>query len=215
MNMTNQKSKIADCEICDKVNVETWMMHGNILMCRECRENEQKVMIEESRTIDSNVVLKTDIFTVKTVAAVELRGAIEADESIPEDAKQYAYAKECMTRYKNLKKVIFEEELALNEKKNELRMWQVNVQESAGTLRAELKAQFKELDVNYQPGPITKQNKTTKPVKKFNKKELYEVAKKYGYSAQLVQRFVVAKTLSPEDACKFIQNMANADPVQS
>lgn len=216
MAITNHKSKVADCEVCDKTTIEVWLMHGNIWMCLSCRDTEQKLVIEESREIDSKIELKTDIFAAKTVAAVELRGAIEADESIPQDQKEYVYAKECLIRFKHMQQVIFEDRLALQEKENEARMWQVNVQNSAGKLRTELRAQFKELDVNYQPTPITKQVKTTKPVKegkKFNKAELYAAAKKYGFPAQLIQRIVLVKNLSPEDACKHLQSLAAGEPV--
>ena len=180
-----------DCEVCNAVAVEVWMEHGNILMCKDCREKEHAAvsqektatrMIEESRVIDSSIKLKTDVFLAHTVAAVELRGAIEADESIAADQKEYVYATECMTRFKHLQQVIFEKRQELNEQENGLRMWQVNVQTAAGKLRSDLRAQFKELDINYQPAPPTKKVHTQKPVKpgkRFDKAALFEAAKKY------------------------------------
>lgn len=214
--------KIDDCEVCDKKQIPVTLMHGNILMCSECKEKEMQVvtrikeatqLIDESRKIDSSIQLKQDIYLAKTVPAVELRGAIEANAEIPADQKEYAFAKECMTRFKNLQKVIFEERQALLEKENELRMWQVNVQTAAGKLRAEKRLEFKELDVTYQPTPITTKVKTTKPVKpgtkKFDKTALFEAAKKYNVPAAGVQSLVISKNMSAEDAAKHLHQLMN------
>lgn len=210
MNKNNGQSK-GDCDCCPKTDVEIFLMDRGMMMCSECRDKENSVnaMIKESRAVDSSIQLKTDIFLAHTVPAVELRASIERDEKIAAEEKEYAYAKECMARFKHLQQVIFEERKALLEKENELRMWQVNVQSAAGKLRADKRAEFKEADINYQPAPITKKQKTTKPVttKKFNKAELYAAAKKYNLPAEAIQAMVVSRNMSPEDAAQAIAKL--------
>jgi hypothetical protein len=196
-----------DCECCDSVAVDVTLQHGNMWMCAACSTKEQVAtqLIEQSKTIDSAIVVKADIYNAKTVAAIELRGAIEADSSIPDDQKEYAYAKACFTRFQNMQKVIFDKRQELLDNENELRMWQVNVQTTAGKLRAEYREQFKMLDVSYQPVSITKKNKSVKPVKAgkaFDKAAVFEFAKKYDVPASGIQSIVISRNMSPENAAK-------------
>lgn len=212
--------KIGDCEIRDEhKDVEVFLEAGNIWMCQICRDYEAELternalarkMIQESRSVDSSIQLKQDIFTAKTVPAIELRAAIEHDDSIPADQKDYAFTKECMTRFQNLQKIIFEERKALSEKENELRMWQVNVQTSAGKLRSDIRAEFKQLDVNYQPTPVKsiKPKAVKQPSKKaFDKKALYEAAKKYDVPALQVQSIIVSRNMDANAAAKYLAEL--------
>ena len=59
--------------------------------------------------------------------------------------------------------------------------------------------------MNYQPEPISKKVKTTKPVKvtkAFDKTALYDAAKKYGVPAMTIRSICVSKGKSVEDAAK-------------
>lgn len=211
--------KIGDCEIKDEhKDVEVFLEAGNIWMCQICRDYEAELternalarkMIQESRSVDSSIQLKQDIFTAKTVPAIELRAAIEHDDSIPADQKDYAFTKECMTRFQNLQKIIFEERKALSEKENELRMWQVNVQTSAGKLRTDIRAEFKALDVNYQPTPVKniKPKAVTTSKKTFDKKALYEAAKRYDVPALQVQSIIVSRNMTADNAAKYLAEL--------
>lgn len=207
-------TKRGTCEVCDTENVDLYSMYGNILMCANCKAQDEAVtarqanvidMIESSNKIDASIQLKSDLFNASTIAAVELRAAIEQNEEVPAAQKDYVYAQECLKRFKHLQQVIFDERKALLEKENEMRMWQGNVQTAAGKLREELKAQFKEVDVTYQPTPVTvkkvKAAATSKPSKKaFDKNALAEAAKKYDVPQLGIQSMVVSRNMSYEDA---------------
>jgi hypothetical protein len=211
----NRKKQIADCEVCDKTNVEVTMAQpGNILMCDTClADNDAAVaaskvvnrIVEESRKVDSTIQMKADIFMAKTVPITQLKAAIDHDENIPTDQKQYVFVKQLDEHIKILKRAAFDKRTELNDIETELRAYQVNAQDAAGRLRADLRAQFKELDINYEPVTITKKQKTTKPVtaaKKFDKKALYEACKKYGVPAHAVQMMVTSKNMPIEAAAK-------------
>lgn len=210
-----------DCECCTTTDTQLYQMHGNILMCRDCMEREQaainasrdgmksaQTMMNDSRVVDSSIKLKSDVFLAKTTAAIELRAMIEQDDTIPATEKEYAYAKEMMLRFKNLQKAIFEMRTELNEKENEMRMWQVNTQTAAGKLHEKYRAEFHELDVNYRPTPIVKKVQTTKPVrtaKSFDKVALADACKKYGIPehAAIVRMMMVSRNgLSADNAAK-------------
>lgn len=204
-----------ECECCDKVDVTVYVTTGNIRMCSDCKEKQDaavqqaasvNTMIVASRSIDANIQIKTDIFQAATVAAVELKGAIDADEAIPADQKNYIMAQESLKRYQNLQKVIFEERQALLVKENELRMWQTQVQNFAGKLRAEQKEQFRNFDINYQP----QTPKSVKPAKAKSVKvtakaaDIIEAAAKYNVPSSAVAMVANARNLTAEGAAKYL-----------
>jgi hypothetical protein len=212
------KPVIGECEAglpgCLGSNVEVWKTHGNMVMCLVCLEREQtlitqtaaaKKLIEDSRQVDSSAQIKQDIFLAKTVPAVVLRGAINANAEIPDADKEYAYAKECYDRYLQLKAAVSATRAQLVEQETEMRMWQVNVQTSAGRLRTELRNQFKELDSNYQPTPVAK----PKPVSVSNKQSRAETraalkaaADKYGIDQATIQAMSQGLKISIEAAAE-------------
>lgn len=172
-----------DCECCDSTAVDVTLQHGNMWMCATCSEKEKVAtkLIEESKVIDSSIQVKADIYNAKTVAAIELRGAIEADSTIPADQKEYVYAKMCYDRYKHIQEVIFNQRKELIANENEMRMWQVNVQTTASKLRTEQREQFKTLDSSYQPVPQkTPKSRPIRTPKAVQREEIHEAARKYG-----------------------------------
>src|SRR5262245_4100231 len=102
--LPKMKPTIGECEVCDTTNDEDWKMNGNTLRCaswcdteieatKKCAEVE-KILVG-SRKVDSSVTLKTDILVAKTVAAIELRAAIQNDPQYTTDeAREYAFTKE-------------------------------------------------------------------------------------------------------------------------
>lgn len=213
--LTNRNAVVkGDCESCEKTDIQLYPMHGNMMLCEACRDKELEVVernknvnkiLIESRAVDNAIQLKTDVFLAKSASLIELLASINANEAIPADMKEYAYAKECMARFKNRQQAIFEKRAELLELENEARMYQVNVQNTAGKLQAKYRDEFKEVSVNYQPEPINKKVKTTKPVKvtkAFDKTALYEAAKKYGVPAMTIRSICVSKGKSVEDAAK-------------
>jgi len=217
--------KTANCEVCEAVNVPVYRMPGNIEMCESCKASEEAAtqrsveainLITESKKIDSLIELKSDVFNAATVSAPELRAAIENNQDIPANMKDFEFAKQCFERFKHMQQVIFQQRVELQEKEAEMRVWQANVQTAAGKLREEYKAQFKAIDIAYQPQtPTIKKIKSAatsgkgnKPgTKTFNKKACDEAAAKYGVPAFGVQSMAVSRNLSYEDAAKELKSL--------
>lgn len=219
--MAVNQTKIQDCEVCSNTAIKTTCTYGNIWMCDECIEKERKLTEENMKPenvqarvnatlhaaakIDESIVVKTDLFNAATVASVELKAAIDNDENIPADQKQYVYANACLERFQKFQKVVFDQRQELLENENKMRMWQTQVQQAASTLRGELREKFKQFDVNYQPIPP----KTVKPAapktgKKFQKEEVRKHAAQYKVPEAAVQMLVVAKNMTPEAAAKHL-----------
>jgi hypothetical protein len=206
---TNNKPKIGDCEACDSVNTKITFQYGNMWLCDECWQKELLVqtqvkdtvnILDHARSVDNSVEIKSDLFNAATVAAIELKAAIEQDDSIPSDQKMYAYAKTCMDRMQHMKKVIFEQREELIKNESIARMWLVQTQESAGRLRTEQREHFKNLDVSYQPAKVVKPKAQSVPKKRMNLAEIKEAAAKYDLPHAAVQSIVVSRNMSPVDA---------------
>jgi hypothetical protein len=210
---TNPNIKTGDCEVCDKTNIRISLRHGNIWFCDDCWEKEQKSitasaqeLIERSHKIDEAVQVKSDLFNAATIPALELRAAIQQNADIPEDQKEYAFAKESMKRFELEREAVFSQRQALLERENVMKMWQITTQTAAGKLRTELREQFKELNINYQPAPP----KTIKPAapktgKKLQKDEIYAALKKYELDsvfAPAIQTLILAKNMTAEQAAR-------------
>lgn len=221
--MAVNQTRIQDCEVCTATAIKTTCTYGNIWMCDDCIERERKLTEENMKPenvqarvnatlhaaakIDESVVVKTDLFNAATVASVELKAAIDNDENIPADQKQYVYANACLERFQKFQKIVFDQRQELLETENKMRMWQMQVQQAAATLRGELREKFKQFDVNYQPAPP----KSVKPAsprtskKKFSREELNTAIKKYnldGSHAVAVQMLATAKNWKVEEAAK-------------
>jgi hypothetical protein len=216
-NTNSKTARIGDCEVCDATNIVVIIAHGNILMCESCKTNDDalttknkeiKQIVQSSNQVDESIQIKTDLFNAGTVAAIELRGAIDADDTIPADQKDYAYAKLCLIRFQHFQKVVFEQRQELLARENEMRAWQVQTQTAAGKLRSEYRDQFRSVDVSYQPAvvkvvkPASSTGKTGK--KKFNKQELFDAAKKFNVPADGVRMVMVSRNMTASTAAEFL-----------
>ena len=130
-----------ECEYCHYGRKTVTVRRGDP-MCADCARVEDDAvsqnahkMIEDSRKVDSSVRIQPDIFKAITTSAIELRGAIEHDDSIPADQKDYAVAKLCHERMIHFQKVVFETSKALDEYETTMKAWQVQTQDAAGKLR--------------------------------------------------------------------------------
>lgn len=219
----NRPTKKGDCECCLKTDI-TLHHFNNMWMCDECKTKELALMpevkivngvnniIEKSRQIDASVEIKADLFNAETVASVELKSAIERDETIPADKKQYVYADESLTRYLQFKQAVFEMREEMNRKENAMRFWQVQARQAAATLHGEFREKFKALDINYQPvaPPKPKLPSASKPktgTKKFKLEEIKKFAEQYGVPHTSVQLVATAKNLTAEEAAKYLSEL--------
>jgi len=197
------KSKIGDCETCDKTELEIKCWFSNMYQCEECHAKdvahnspeaqqargeeykaEQKVLIE-SRTIDSAIVVKTDLFNAATVAIMDLKKAIDNDETITN--KPYALASELKDRFEHFKTVVFDLNNQLVEAGNQQKAIQVYLNNLANQLRAEEREKLKIADINYKPNLV--KNPTLRTIKtsgtsskKATKGEIKKAAQANGFS---------------------------------
>lgn len=216
----------AVCECCTNVG-EVERRYGNMLMCDTCwnkeqaiskehmsPENQQKRLneyLERSRKIDEQVKVKTDLFNAATIAAVELKAAIQQDDNIPVAEKDFTYARTCFERFTHFQKVVFEERQALLKNEEAMRMWQVQTRMMAAQLSAELREQFKQADLTYQPvAPKSIKPAATKVGKKFDAEDVRNMAAKYNVPMAAVQMLVVARKITPEEAAKSLVQAGGA-----
>ncbi len=75
-------TELATCEACPNIGpCEIWL---GMLLCKSCYEKEEKQIksIVEAKAIDDRVQLRSDVFNAETVAIVQLKQLIDADDSI-------------------------------------------------------------------------------------------------------------------------------------
>jgi hypothetical protein len=166
--------------------------------------------VEDSRRMDESIEVKQDVWNAATVPFIELKAAIDNNPTIPADQKDYALVKEAAARIDKMSAAIFAAEAEIMKLKNERHAWLTNTQQTASKLRSDIRAQFKQYDVNYQPAPITKKSKSATPVKSpktFAKEAVNEAARKYGVPASAVQMIILSKNVSAEEAAKLYAQM--------
>ena len=211
----NTTTATGDCDCCTRTDVKLRLsVKGNMMQCDECRAKDEatrtadaKNLIEFSRKIDTQIVLKADVFEKTAVSFVALQGAVLANGDIPADRKDYVLLEEVSARMKTLTAAIFEQKAALVAMENERNALLHNAQQVAGKLRESDRAKFREFDVNYQPAPV-KKPKTVKPAKaSFKKSEVMAAAAKYGVPAPQVQAIIVSKNMGPDDAAKYMAGL--------
>ena len=220
----NESRKESDCDCCELTGIVTYYTpRGDMWQCQGCKDKDaalearqiqSQMLLTDIKKMDDSVHMKADIFTAKTVAAIELRGAIEADSTIADADKDFVYASRMRDRILHLKQVIEAKRASLIEDQNEVGMWQVNAQEVVAKLSAQHRAHFKEMDLNYHPPTVTKEKvvKTAKsgPSVPKPKKVTYtsvqraEAAIKWNLPLNLIQLTAELRGVSPDEAGRII-----------
>jgi len=175
-------AEMHECDICGRA-VSVQVKYGNMLMCAECAEKEDKLyeesqkpeniaarlqsipvpeptdinaILKEAHNIDDAIQVRGDLFNAHTVAIVDLKQSIDNDMSIVN--KPYALAEELKRRFEHLKTVVFELQQQIVEAGSNQKAIQVYLNQLANTLRAEEREKLKISDLSYQPAKV-------KPVK--------------------------------------------------
>lgn len=206
------KSKIGDCETCEKTELEIKCWFSNMYQCDECHAKdvahnspeaqaargevykaEQKVL-DEARAIDASIVVKTDLFNAATIAIVDLKKSIDLDESITN--KPYVLAEQLKARFEHFKTVVFDLNQQLVEAGNQQKAIQVYLNNLANSLRAEEREKLKIADINYKPNlvknPTIKTLKTSgTSSKKATKAEIKKAATELGIPEFTLASFVL------------------------
>lgn len=167
-------------------------------------------VLRQSKEIDSNVQIRTDLFNAATVSIIELKKAIDEDSSI--ENKPYKLAKTLKERFEHYKNLVFELNTQIAEAGNNQKAIQVYLNNLANTLRAEEREKLRLADISYTPKPpkaIKTPSVTTRQTKKstkIDKVELRKYASELGISEFMLQMIVVQKGISVADAAKQIKD---------
>lgn len=158
-----EKPKIGDCESCTTTNTEVWRMYGNMWLCIDCRTKELDITskqasvrstLDQFRQTTEHINLQTDIHNANTVEILALRSSVYADDTIPDDQKEQRFTDLMLEQYLKFKAAVKATQELLTQQQNAMKAFQVNGQEAAGRLSAELQAKYREFNVNYNPQPV-------------------------------------------------------------
>ena len=222
-----EHSDKAECEVCGNVGLVD-LMYGSILMCQSCFEKERDLAkqntrpeivaarlnqarldslnqaLSEARQVDESIKVSSDLFNADTIAIVERKKLIDANNSI--ENKPYFLAEELLNQFRINTKVIFEKNDELIKLNNQQKAIQVYLNNLANQLRQEEREKLKIQDINYKPEkPQIKRQVSPRTSPKLDMSELRRVANEIGVSVMFVQQFVVSKGISPDEAGKMIR----------
>lgn len=219
------QTKTGNCEVCPTENVNVILKPGNIWMCEPCSIKEDELtaqnntpeavqsrvnaVIERAKEIDKKVEVRTDIFNAETVSIVELKKAIEADETIIN--KPYALAQTIKERWEKLQTVGFELSEKLVEINNQQKAIQVYMNNLANSLRSEEREKLRIQDINYKPQAVkpakvkTVSTTGTKRTSKIDKVALKKYSTELGIAEFTLQSFVISMGCSVEEAATRIR----------
>lgn len=232
------------CAIC-RERESNAIRYGNMPMCNQCWEKEQamtaenmspenqqarviaqqQVMersrienatIEMSQKIDNSITIRSDIFNAKTTAILDLKAAIDNDETIAN--KPYALAETLKTRFEHLSSVIFDAQQVVMDGANEQKAIQSYLNTLANQLRSEEREKLKLADISYKPQTIKPTVKTVKTTgtkaskvpahrQKFDKEALKKYATELGVPEFHLQQVVIQQGVTVEKAADIVRAM--------
>jgi hypothetical protein len=191
-------------------------------MCRECYETNKRLTeesklgaqsrvdtlnatIREAKVIDESIKLDTDRFNAATISIAEIKAAIDSDESISSDKKDYKLAEVMIERFNHYKAVYFEAQQKAVEAGTHQKAIQVYLNNLANKLRSEEREKLKLQDINYKPNPVAPGKSAVKTIKdptkkKYTQKQIMDAAKKANAPLSVIQALVIAQNMSPEAA---------------
>ncbi len=222
----NQNRKIGNCEVCKNTEIPISLHYGNMWFCDGCwgkeelstktnqspEKQQERVdalqlnnAIKQSRQIDESVQIHTDLFNAETMAIVELKKAIDSDESIVN--KPFALAEEILKRFQRDKELIFNANQAISEAGNRQKAAQVYLNQLANQLRSEEREKLRLADISYKPSPpkLDKPKAIKTAAKKIDKVELRKYAAELSVSEFTLQMLVVSKGISVEAAANMLR----------
>jgi len=171
------------------------------------RVNEMNMnTLERQIHVDTTIQVTSDVFNAKTVAIIELKEAIDNDDSI--ENKQYELAKRLKDRFTHLKEVIFERTQENLNDSSEQRSIQSYLNNLANNLREKERDELRLKDLTYKPLAPSKPAKPRKPkAPKFNKADVKLYAAQIGVDEFTLQMICVSKGLQPKEAAEELKKM--------
>lgn len=168
-------------------------------------------VLKQSREIDNQIQVRTDVFNAQTVSIQELKSAIDSDPAITN--KPYQLALELKSRYQKFRDAIFEMNQKIVEATTNQRAIQTYLNQLANTLRAEEREKLKIQDINYNPRPVKMpvNAKTIKLSKKrLDTKQLRTYASELGIPEYTLRMVAIQKNLDAKGVYELFKANLNA-----
>jgi len=176
--------------------------------CPSCNTPTVKNFLEECRQVDQSIQLRSDLFNAHTPPIIERIKFILADESIPNESKQFKIAETLLDMFRHQRDVCFTKRTESIDAENKLRAIQSTLNDYANRLHQTERDILKIENINYDPTaarPVTKPASVNKVSKaKYNRTELSEASTKYGLPALAIQMTCIARNVSPDEAGRLI-----------
>jgi hypothetical protein len=205
----------AVCDSCDNVGI--LQVNGKIAMCRECLAKDientlpsvpvseitpseplQNTVLQMSREIDNSIRVSSDLFNAATTPILELKKAIDADDTIPADKKHYRLAETLLERFNQHKRAIFDMQEKIVAEHSNQRAIQQYLNGLASSLQTEEREKLKLADINYKPEVVKEvKPKVQKPkAQKFSNAEIKAVCAQFGVDEFMVRMTITAQQCS-------------------
>lgn len=224
-------TKQATCDSCGNTCGIDGKIHGqrNLLLCPECFDKEVEAyrnssseidhtaqiinglqtpaseILKVSRTIDSSVKVKEDLFNAKTKAIVELQDAINRDDSIAD--KHFTLCKAIEERFNHLTSILHDLKNKQEDALTDQRALQTFFQMRAQQLSIEQREQIKLKDLNYKPEPPKLVKSKPAPVRKFDINQLKLASAESKIPLQALQAVCVSRNVSALEAVRILKEL--------
>lgn len=211
----DKHGKEAVCDACDNIGVLS--ICNKMALCRECVAKEiasslpsipvadltpsqvlNNTVLQMSKDIDSSIRVSSDLFNAGTVPIIELKNAIDKDDSIPADKKTYRLAEVLLERFNQHKKAIFDYQEKIVAEHTDQKAIQKYLNNMASQLQTEEREKLKIADINYKPEVIKEiKPKVVKPkAEKFTNAEVKAACKQFGVDEFMVRMTMTAQQCS-------------------
>jgi len=190
-----------ECESCGALSMECKMHEPTkMFLCWTCYDKNLQALLNKIDTsqaehkvfnvVNEQIRYNGDFYNAKTQAIVDLKLAIENDDSIED--KQFAFQNALVERHKHLQSVIFE----VDKQKYEATLEQLAIgrtlREFGDSLRKEIREELRKNDNTYSP-PV--QKILTKP----------KMAKKITPIERIIENLAATSNISKEQARAMIK----------
>lgn len=222
-------TKITKCEICEEE--KPLIRYSAMMVCAQCMQKEIQAQKEIEATadervakmnqdmrerledtlarqieVDTSIEVDTDLFNAETVSIVDMKAAIDADDSI--ENKTLELFTRLKARHDRFQERIFARNKANTAEATAQRSIQQYFNEFAGKLRDEEREKLRLQDLTYKPKPAPKPKKAKTPKKKkYDREVLARIAEQTGIAASTVQAMCIALNKNPEDIPAHIEQM--------
>lgn len=205
----------AECDAC--TNRGILQVCNGMALCRECVAKEientlpsvpvesltpseplKNAVLQMSREIDNSIRVSSDLFNANTTPILELKKAIDSDDSIPADKKHYKLAEVLLERFNTHKRAIFDMQEKIVAEHSNQRAIQQYLNTLATKLQTEEREKLKLADINYKPEVVKEVKvKTAKPkAAKFTNAEIKSVCAQFNVDEFMVRMTITAQQCS-------------------